>query len=122
LSTRSKTGGNVPKTQPTLIRVGSKGALVNVNNCVSIGIVRGQTHNKLRDDWKPTEEQKEPQGKDYVAFSADTLSFYFTGRDELILRVGMEITQEEFENTALTLQEIVYEARDARVTTPDKAA
>ena len=105
----------MPKTQPTLIKVGAKGAYVNINNCVSIGIVRAQSHNKLREDWKPTDEQKEPEGKDYVAFKADTLSFYFVGRDELLLRVGMEIDQDEFENAALTLQEIVYEPRDARV-------
>ena len=111
----------MPKTQPTLIKVGAKGAYVNINSCVSVGIVRAQTHNKVREDWKPTDEEKEPQGKDYVVFKADTLSFYFIGRDELLLRVGMEITQEEFENAKLTIEEIVYEARDARITTPDKA-
>ena len=105
----------MPKTQPTLIKVGAKGAYVNVNSCVSIGIVRGQAHNKLREDWKPTDEAKEPQGKDYVVYKADTLSFYFIGRDELLLRVGMEITQEEFESAKLTIEEIVYEARDERV-------
>lgn len=110
----------MPKIQPTLIKVGAKGAYVNINNCVSIGIVREQSHNKLREDWKPSEDekgQKEPQGKDYVVFKADTLSFYFIGRDELLLRVGMEITQEEFENVALTLQEIVYVPKDERITT-----
>ena len=112
----------MPKTQPTLIRIGSKGAYVNVNNCVSIGMVRAQTHNKVRDDWKPTDEQKEPEGKDYVAFQADTLSFYFTGRDELILRVGMEITEEEFESAVKTIGEIVYESKDERSAATVKAS
>ena len=112
----------MPKTQPTLIKVGTKGAYVNMNQCVSVGIVRGQTHNKLREDWKATEEKKEPEGKDYVPFKADTLSFYFVARDELILRVGMEITQEEFEAAKLTIEEIVYEARDVRVKSPIKSS
>lgn len=112
----------MPKTQPTLIKVGAKGAYVNINSCVSVGIVKDQTHNKLREDWKATEEQKEPEGKDYVAYKTDTLSFYFIGRDELLLRVGMEITQEEFENAKLTIEEIVYEARDARITITNKTA
>ena len=106
----------MPKTQPTLIRVGAKGAYVNLNSCVSIGMVRNQTHNRVREEWKPTEEQKEPEGKDYVAFQADTLSFYFIGRDELVLRVGLEITAEEYEEVVKTIAEIVYEPKDARVT------
>ena len=112
----------MPKTQPTLIKVGSKGACVNINNCVSIGMVRDQTHNKLRDDWKPTEEEKEPQGKDYVAFQADTLSFYFVGRDELVLRVGVEITAEEYEQASKTISEIIYESKDEREPVTNKLA
>ena len=115
----------MPKTQPTLIKVGAKGAYVNINSCVSVGIVRQQSHSKVREDWMPSADEngpKEPQGKDYVVFKADTLSFYFIGRDELLLRVGMEITQEEFENAKLTIEEIVYEARDARITATDKPA
>jgi len=112
----------VPKTQPTLIKVGAKGAYVNINSCVSVGIVRQQAHSKVKEDWKPTDEQKEPLGRDLETFRADTLSFYFIGRDELMLRVGMEITQEEFENAKLTIEEIVYEARDVRITTTDKPA
>jgi hypothetical protein len=111
----------VPKMQPTLIRVGAKGAYVNINNCVSIGIVNDQVHNKVRDDWKATETQKEPEGKDYVAFKANTLSFYFIGRDELLLRVGIEITAEEFEHTAKIINEIVYECKDERIPVTNKA-
>lgn len=105
----------MPKTQPTLIKVGDKGAYVNINQCVSIGIVKDQTHNRLKKDWKATDEQKTPEGKDYEPFKADTLSFYFVAKDELVLRVGMELTQEEFDNAKLTIEEIVYEVRDARV-------
>jgi len=112
----------VPKTQPTLIKVGAKGAYVNINSCVSVGIVRGQAHTKVKEGWKPTEDQREPLGKDLETYKADTLSFYFIGRDELLLRVGMEITQEEFEDAKLTIEEIVYEARDARITATDKPA
>lgn len=112
----------MPKIQPTLIKVGVKGAYVNLNNCVSIGIVRNQAHTRVKGGWKPTEEQKEPLGKDLETYRADTLSFYFVGRDELMLRVGMEITPEEFENTKYTIEEVAYEARDARITFPSKAA
>ena len=111
----------MPKTQPTLIKVGAKGAYVNINSCVSIGIVVGQTHNKLREGFVPV-EGKEPEGKDYVAFKADTLGFYFIGRDELLLRVGMEITQEEFDTAKKTIEEIVYEPKDVRVPVTNKAA
>ncbi len=112
----------MPKIQPTLIRVGSKGAVVNINNCVSIGMVRKQVHNKLRDDWKATDDKKEPEGKDYVAFTADTLSFYFIGRDELILRVGMEIKEEEFDLVEKTINEIIYVCKDERKPTTKKAS
>jgi hypothetical protein len=84
--------------------------------------VRKQAHTKVKADWKPTAEQKEPLGKDLESYRADTLSFYFVGRDELMLRVGMEITQEEFESTKLTIEDIIYEVRDARGAVPIQAA
>jgi len=99
----------VPKQQPTLIKVGSKGAYVNLNNTVSLGIVKDQPHTKLKDGFDGDVAKATPE--DHVQFKADTASFYFLGRDELVLRVGMECSQEEFDNIEKIVDEVAYHAR-----------
>lgn len=105
----------MPKTQPTIIKVGSKGAYVNLNSIVTAGMTRGQVHRKLKDGYEG--DPKAAKEDDIVEYTADTASFYFIGRDELVLRVGFEITQEEFEAIEAIVDEVTYHAR---VTTPDE--
>lgn len=106
------------KVQPTIIKVGSKGAYVNLNNTVSIGIVRGQTHNVLREDFEG--EPKDAKPSDFVQIKADTLSFYFIARDELNLRAGYEITQRDFDQVAQLIEEgLVYKMIDDRAPVPN---
>lgn len=96
----------MPKQQPTLIKVGAKGAYVNLNSVVSLGIVDDQLHSRLKADYK--EDPSKATIEDFEQYKASTLSFYFIGRDELVLRVGEEITQKEYDEAKALIEEIVY--------------
>ena len=96
----------MPKQQPIIIRVGSKGAYVNLNSVVSLGVVDDQAHSKLKEGYEG--EPKDAKVEDFEQYRTPTLSFYFIGRDELILRVGMEITQEEYDHAKALIEEVVY--------------
>ena len=106
----------MPKQQPTLIKVGSKGAYINLNNVLSMGIVKGQPHSRLRDNYEGEPNKATPE--DFLTFVADTASFYFQGRDELVLVVGEAISQDEFDNIQAIIEEITYHAR---IPVPDEA-
>lgn len=110
----------MPKTQPTIIKVGSKGAYVNLNSCVSLGVVDDQMHTKLKEGYEG--DPSKATADDIEHYRTPTLSFYFIGRDELVLRVGMEISQEEYDNAKAIIDEVLYVKADDRVAAPDKTA
>jgi len=120
-STKPKIGDVVAKTQPTIIKVGAKGAYVNLNSVVSLGVVDEQAHNKLKGDYKGV--PKDAKREDYEIYHTPTLSFYFIGKDELILRVGAEITQEEYDSAKAIIESVVFELlpKDARSTITNEA-
>ena len=67
----------MPKTQPTLIKVGSKGAYVNLNSVVSLGVVDDQLHSRLKEGYKG--DPKDAKAEDIERYRTPTLSFYFIG-------------------------------------------
>jgi hypothetical protein len=104
----------VAKTQPTIIKVGGRGAYVNLNNCVSLSVVDNQLHTKLRDGYEGDPSQA--TAEDLVQYRADTLSFYFIGKEELVLRAGMEISQEEYVQAKAIIEEVTYKLANERIT------
>ena len=100
--------------RPLLIKLSSGGAYVNLANIVSMSIVREQEHRVLKEEFVNSNEDRKPTDEDYTVDTFDTVCFYFLGRDELVLRAGHEITNEEFDRVSTIIDELEYLPRHER--------
>jgi len=89
------------KQQPTLIQVSAeRGIYVNLNNTLSYALDRNSVQQRLKKGADP----KSVKDEDIEKFTADTISFYFIAGTGLSYRVGVEITQKDFDRMAYILE------------------
>jgi len=85
--------------KPVIIKVGSKGAYVNLNNVLSFAILKDAKHQVYKDEEAVKGE----------LYTADTIAFYFIGGSSLEFKKGEDLTEKEYiETTALLDKDIAY--------------
>lgn len=89
------------KHQPTLLVVNAdKGIYINLNNTVSYAVERKSRQQRLKEGADPNRATQ----ADFEIFTTDVVSFYFVAGTGLSYRVGIEITQDDFDRLAYILE------------------
>ena len=98
-------------SRPTMIKI-TDGIYLNLNSVASVGIGRDMQLTKLKEG---VVKGKTPE--DYVTYNADCVCFHYAAGNSLYFRVGMEMTNEDYERVEQELAFLQFKLYERKPST-----